>query len=652
MDFVWYPAFSHSSETPVVQDNLQYELLNIYFNLAALYCRPGSSTQGPGDVDDIKAAANNYSLAAGVISHMKTAVLPELRMLSPPEDMDEATLDSLMHLMLAQSQECFWQKAVAEKYKDATIAKLAARVSDLYDLAAGSAVRSQSISSAWIHHIRAKHHHFAAAAQYRAALACLEEQKYGEEVARLRATVACTNEGLKECRTGQVTRAVGHDLTSLRDRAQESLKRAERDNDIIYLASIPSQSSLKVMERASLAVARVPEQVSSPHSFLGQQAEFGPPLFTKLVPFAVHLAVSIYEERRDRLVNQNIIQELEALTERAHAVLSSLNLPGSLQALEKPLGLPGSLVQHAEEVRQADAINRIHHSFADIEKLQAGDRAVFEEGKSLLASEEEEDHMLRRKYGAQRWTRPESRDDPQGLKLWAQIDSVEGYFASSAALDVSIRDKFMAVEDMLLLLAGSDTKLMEFLPSSRQTQIPESVKPAVEHLRASYSNILRLLARRRKSIDLLREKVRADDVKPDVLTEAYCFEREHPKSTLTAAYFDNIFESRLDSLYEDELALVEREGQEQKIQLAEVARINDEFEASKQRAAHGQPQAKEREAALQSLDAAYRKYTETINNIETGRKFYNDLSKIVGQFRDKCRAWVAERRSDARSLEE
>ncbi len=59
---------------------------------------------------------------------MKLVVLPELRMPSPPDDMDESTLDSLMQLMLAQSQECYWMKAASEKYKDATIAKLAARL--------------------------------------------------------------------------------------------------------------------------------------------------------------------------------------------------------------------------------------------------------------------------------------------------------------------------------------------------------------------------------------------------------------------------------------------------------------------------------------------------------------------------------------------
>jgi len=167
-DFTWYPALGYRTEHPLVQNNLKYELMNILYNLAALYSQLAVSANR-GATEGLKMAASWFSQAAGVLTHMKTSVLPELRMANPPDDMDEATLESLIQLLLAQSQECFWMKAVMDGYKDASIAKLAARVSDLYNMAGEAAMRSEAISSAWIHHMSAKHHHFAAAAQYRAA---------------------------------------------------------------------------------------------------------------------------------------------------------------------------------------------------------------------------------------------------------------------------------------------------------------------------------------------------------------------------------------------------------------------------------------------------------------------------------------------------
>jgi programmed cell death 6-interacting protein len=219
----------------VVRNNLKYELMNILYNLAALYSQLAIGSPR-GTTEGLKTAANYFSQAAGVLSHMQKDVLPELRMSDPPEDMDANTLESLTQLLLAESQECFWQKAVMDGYKDASIAKLAARVSDLYNLAGEAAMKSEAVSSAWIHHMSAKHHHFAAAAQYRAACDCLEKRRYGEEIARLKDAVACVQEGLKETRGGYLSGLVIADLNNLKGKLEEDLKRAERDNDVIYLS--------------------------------------------------------------------------------------------------------------------------------------------------------------------------------------------------------------------------------------------------------------------------------------------------------------------------------------------------------------------------------------------------------------------------------
>ena len=163
---------------------------------------------------------------------MRASVIPELRT-TPPEDMDEITLESLEHLVLAQAQECFWQKAVKDGLKDGSIAKLAVQVSDYYALAADFGSKSDAISDEWVSHTTAKHYHFAAASQYRAACDCLEKRKYGEEVARLRDSLSCVNEALKE--VASVNGTVAGDSRGLKNRVQEDLKRAEKDNDLIYL---------------------------------------------------------------------------------------------------------------------------------------------------------------------------------------------------------------------------------------------------------------------------------------------------------------------------------------------------------------------------------------------------------------------------------
>ncbi|RYO32528.1 pH-response regulator protein palA/RIM20 [Alternaria arborescens] len=175
VEFPWYPALGYNTSRPTSRNNLRFELANIMFNLAAMYSQLAMSSNR-STPDGLKMAANNFCLAAGVLSHLRNTILPEIRT-EPPEDMDLMTLECLEKLMLAQGQECFWQKAVKDGMKDATIAKLAARVSDLYNEAGDAGIQSDAISSEWIHHMTAKHHHFAAAAQYRAACDSLEKRK-------------------------------------------------------------------------------------------------------------------------------------------------------------------------------------------------------------------------------------------------------------------------------------------------------------------------------------------------------------------------------------------------------------------------------------------------------------------------------------------
>jgi hypothetical protein len=138
--------------------------------------------------------------------------------------------------MLAQAQECFWQKAVIDHMKDGLIARLAAQVSDFYDRALSTGMASVNIPSDWITHITAKKLHFYSAAQYRKgieAVSGVAGSNYGEEVARLQEALRNVNKALE--RKNFLGRGVREDLLGLQSMLQRDSERAEKDNDLIYL---------------------------------------------------------------------------------------------------------------------------------------------------------------------------------------------------------------------------------------------------------------------------------------------------------------------------------------------------------------------------------------------------------------------------------
>lgn len=191
-------------------------------------------------------------------------------------------------------------------------------------------------------------------------------------------------------------------------------------------------------------------------------------------------------------------------------MLSSLNLPGSLQALEKPLGLPPALVSHAEEMRQQDGLNLLRRSLEDTAKVKANDQAVYREGVEILAAEKAEDDAARRKYGTDRWTREPS--DQAASKVYTTLKEIDGYFTSAQSSDELIERKLRDSEAVFRVLTGTNRDLESYVPSSRRAVITAEVERASIRLRSCLNEVTRLENRRKRRIQALKDKAKLDDI--------------------------------------------------------------------------------------------------------------------------------------------
>ena len=115
---------------------------------------------------------------------------------------------------------------------------------------------------------------------------------------------------------------------------------------------------------------------------------------------------------------------------------------------------------------------------------------------------------------------------------------------------------------------------------------------------------------------------------------------------IEAVQFEDLFEKRLHR-YDDDKATVSHEREEQEHIISELREANAAFANAKR----GDNSSQDREQALQRLESAYLKYKEIISNLDTGRKFYNDLAKIVNRFRDECRDFRYQRRMESGQIE-
>lgn len=187
-----------------------------------------------------------------------------------------------------------------------------------------------------------------------------------------------------------------------------------------------------------------------------------------------------------------------------------MNLPGSLQALEKPLGLPPTLLSHAEEVRQQDGLERLRRSLEDTAKVKHNDRALYQEGVDLLSAEKQEDDRARTKFGTERWMRQTS--EAAGQKVYTTASEINGYFTSAQSTDDLIQGKLRGSERVINVLTGTNRDLEAYVPSSRRAVITPELERESGRLRGCLNEINRIENRRKRQIQTLKEKARSDDI--------------------------------------------------------------------------------------------------------------------------------------------
>ena len=120
LSFVWWDAFKTSKKEK--QQNVNFERCAILFNLAALHSQVGID-QDRTTSGGLLAACKKFQEAAGVFAHIKDHVA--MRMDAPqPLDVSPDSSRMLEQLMLAQAQECVFEKAMNEKKSEGVCARL------------------------------------------------------------------------------------------------------------------------------------------------------------------------------------------------------------------------------------------------------------------------------------------------------------------------------------------------------------------------------------------------------------------------------------------------------------------------------------------------------------------------------------------------
>lgn len=173
--FTWYDSFTG---VPVCQQNLTLEKASILFNMAALYSQIGTRSNRQ-TVAGLEEAISSFQIAAGTLNHLKETFTH-----TPSYDMSPAMISMLIRMMLAQAQECLFEKLALpgirnQFYSLMKMAQEAAKVSEVYDQVHQSMIQTpikDNVPLFWSTMAQIKTNHYRSMAHFFVASALLDHQ--------------------------------------------------------------------------------------------------------------------------------------------------------------------------------------------------------------------------------------------------------------------------------------------------------------------------------------------------------------------------------------------------------------------------------------------------------------------------------------------
>uniref|UniRef100_A0A1I8B0H6 BRO1 domain-containing protein n=1 Tax=Meloidogyne hapla TaxID=6305 RepID=A0A1I8B0H6_MELHA len=308
ISFKWKDAFGKSSRfvpsPSFTFKDFTFERVCVLFNCGALMSNIASTQQMNTD-EELKSVAKMFQQSAGIFSKLKGSVSGE----SPSLDLTPDALSSLSLLMVAQAQEAvyvkasggflaqarevFYVKASRDKMEPASLMKIAAQCSEMYNEAL-TFMSKDSVKGMWdkewLPIITGKGMAFGALAQFYAAEYAKENQSFGEQISRLKEASKLMDQSRPHYLNGF------YQFFTETTLIKQSLESALKDNDFIYHEQIPDFKSLPPLQKICCAK---PSTISGPLSPRFKD------LFESLVRIPKSSLQAIFDEQMQNLINES-----------------------------------------------------------------------------------------------------------------------------------------------------------------------------------------------------------------------------------------------------------------------------------------------------------------------------------------------------------
>lgn len=306
-----------------------------------------------------------------------------------------------------------------------------------------------------------------------------------------------------------------------------------------------------------------------------------------------------------------------------------MNLPGSIEALEQPIGLPSHVLDRSNEVRGKGGSRYLTNSWETISHLSSTDQKVLKEIIDTLNAEELEDQELKRIH-QNLWTRTPSEVLTKKFREKANqySENIKQADAANLIVEKKINTNMYLIEQLCM-----DRKALEqSIPSSTSQTTLALKDPLLIELKQVLKKIMQNFQTRAEISQEIKTIEKTDDIGPR-LTKNAIEKTPLDDESLFALQFE---------IYDDQKKKILGMEKEQKQLLEKVVELNQKFMNSRQT----NDMIRQRESALSNLEQAYRHFIDVETNLQEGIKFFAELENVLMGLKGQVLDYVRNRNLD------
>ncbi|KAL4076812.1 BRO1-like domain-containing protein [Scleroderma yunnanense] len=661
-NFSWHDAFTNKVTT---QTSIAYEKASILFQIAATQSAIAAS-QNRFEAEGIKLSFYYFRTCAGMLTYINENFLH-----APSTDLSREVIKFMVGIILAQATEVFLEKCIEEKKGHALVAKIASQAASMYTSLSEEVKDFQGkgiFDRNWVTLIQIKSKLFSSLAQSYRSQADTKVGNHGDALARLILAESLAKEAHRSATSfsaafSHVSATLPADAgSSILERTKSHLQlctdrksEAQRENDLIYNAIVPSADVLSPIEKASVAT---PVSIQEVYGSPDVQKVIGPDIFLKLIPLSVHESASVYSEEKAKLVWREV-EDAESAEVEVRSALEVMGIQGALERFKAIAdggaadnAIPPEMRRWIEDIRVMEDRESVEDLMRELTRLKEGVRSELESVSRELEAESHECEVMRIKYD-HLWTQEPSTGLNKSLRH--DLKSHMAALDAAASSDQQVSILWDSVKgDILLLLSpgmdgvflasaepGAPSQSLLDLDVGHDEQERARIGQFTSEIEERLGRVKKITYERNEVLKDLKEKIQADDVSHLLLL-----------NRRNAGVEPALFAAELEKFkpYQQRLAATVHH---QQVVLQEIRNLWNglrDLAGCGPEARKWEEQERRKKEVVRRFLRARDGYMDVRDGITKGLHFYNQLTELSSSLARNSMSFVAERRAECKKL--